>query len=90
MVIADDDRLVLTIEEAGKLLGLGRSGTYEAARRGDIPTLKIGSRILVPKVALLKLLEETSRRVRLRNSCPRPDLSPRQESAVGETEETEA
>ena len=61
MVIADDDRLVLTIEEAGKLLGLGRSGTYEAARRGDIPTLRIGSRILVPKVALLKLLEETSR-----------------------------
>ena len=61
MVIADDDRLVLTIEEAGKLLGLGRSGTYEAPRRGDIPTLKIGSRILVPKVALLKLLEETSR-----------------------------
>ena len=60
MVIADDDRLVLTIEEAGKLLGLGRSGTYEAARRGDIPTLRIGSRILVPKVALLKLLEETS------------------------------
>ena len=61
MVIADDGRLVLTIEEAGKLLGLGRSGTYEAARRGDIPTLRIGSRILVPKVALLKLLEETSR-----------------------------
>ena len=61
MVIADDDRLVLTIEEARKLLGLGRSGTYEAARRGDIPTLRIGSRILVPKVALLKLLEETSR-----------------------------
>ena len=61
MVIADDDRLVLTIEEAGKLLGLGRSGTYEAARRGDIPTLRIGSRMLVPKVALLKLLEETSR-----------------------------
>ena len=61
MVITDDDRLVLTIEEAGKLLGLGRSGTYEAARRGDIPTLKIGSRILVPKVALIKLLEETAR-----------------------------
>ena len=60
MVIADDDRLVLTIEEAGKLLGLGRSGTYEAARRGDIPTLRIGSRILVPKVALLKLLEEAA------------------------------
>ena len=90
MVIADDDRLVLTIEEAGKLLGLGRSGTYEAARRGDIPTLKIGSRILVPKAALLKLLEETARRVQLRNSCPRPGLSPEQGSTVEETEETEA
>ena len=57
MVIADDDRLVLTVEEAGRLLGLGRSGIYEAARRGDIPTLKIGGRILVPKAALMKMLE---------------------------------
>ena len=61
MVIADDDRLVLTIEEAGKLLGLGRSGTYEAARRGDIPVLRIGRRWLVPRVALDKMLADTGK-----------------------------
>ena len=61
MVIADDDRLVLTIEEAGKLLGLGRSGTYEAARRGDIPVLRIGRRWLVPRVALDKMLADAGK-----------------------------
>ena len=61
MVIADDDRLVLAIEEAGKLLGLGRSGTYEAARRGDIPVLRIGRRWLVPRVALDKMLADTGK-----------------------------
>ena len=43
--------------DTGKALGLGRNSTYEAARRGDIPTIKIGRRILVPKAALLRLLE---------------------------------
>ena len=50
--------LVYTISEAGALLGLGRSGAYEAARRGDIPVLKIGRRWLVPKVALDKMLAD--------------------------------
>ena len=54
MVIAES--LVYTIEEAGKLLNLGRSGAYEAARRGDTPVLRIGRRWLVPRVALDKKL----------------------------------
>ena len=32
------------------MLGIGRAASYEAARRGDIPTLKIGRRIVVPLV----------------------------------------
>ena len=52
--------LVYTISEAGTLLGLGRSGAYEAARRGDIPVLKIGRRWLVPKVALDKMLADAT------------------------------
>ena len=52
------ERLVYTIEEAGVLLGLGRSGAYEAARRGDIPVLRIGRRWLVSKVGLDKMLAE--------------------------------
>ena len=56
MVITSDDRLVLTIEEAAHLLKIGRSCAYEAARRGELPTIRMGRRLLVPRVALDKLL----------------------------------
>ena len=47
---------LLTVEHAGKLLGLGRSSAYRAARRGDLPTLRFGTRVLVPTVRLLELV----------------------------------
>jgi excisionase family DNA binding protein len=50
------ERLTLTIEEAAKRLGIGRNQAYEAARRGDIPTLQIGRRWLVPAAALERML----------------------------------
>lgn len=40
----------------GHLLGLSRQSTYDAATRGDIPTIRIGRRILVPTAALARLL----------------------------------
>jgi excisionase family DNA binding protein len=46
-----------TIEQAARLLGISRNGAYDAARRGDIPTLRIGKRILVPRAALDRLLD---------------------------------
>lgn len=49
-------RLTITVEEAGKLLGIGRNGAYEAARRGDIPTIRIGKRLLVSRAALERKL----------------------------------
>ena len=52
----DTDRRVYTIPEAGQLLGLSRSSAYDAARRGDIPTLRIGRRVLVPRERLEQLL----------------------------------
>ncbi|MDP8929738.1 MAG: helix-turn-helix domain-containing protein [Actinomycetota bacterium] len=52
------DRATLTVAEAAELLGVGRSSAYEAARRGDIPTLRVGRRLVVPVPALLRLLEE--------------------------------
>jgi len=40
---------VLSVPEAGWLyFGLGRSASYEAAHRGDIPTLRIGRKMVVP------------------------------------------
>jgi excisionase family DNA binding protein len=50
--------LVYTVPEAGAMLGLSRNGAYEAARRGDIPAIRIGGRLIVPKIALHRLLEE--------------------------------
>jgi excisionase family DNA binding protein len=52
------DRKTLSVAEAGKVLGIGRSAAYEAARSGQMPTIKIGRRILVPLVALERLLEQ--------------------------------
>ena len=54
---SSDDSLTMPIwPDAGRALGLGRNSTYVAAARGDIPTIKIGKRILVPKKALERLL----------------------------------
>lgn len=52
-----EERLVYTVEEAGERLGLSRNSAYEAIKRGDIPSIKIGRRILVPKPALDRLME---------------------------------
>ena len=50
------DRLVLTVSEAGRLLGLSRAFTYELVARGEIPVIRLGRRIVVPKAALLEMV----------------------------------
>ena len=40
--------LVLTVEEAGQILRLSRNSMYEAIRRGEVPNIRIGRRILIP------------------------------------------
>ncbi len=53
------DRVVLTVPEAGRMLGLGRNAAYEAAARGEIPTIRIGKKLLrVPKIAFDRMLEQ--------------------------------
>jgi Helix-turn-helix domain len=42
--------------QVGNILGLGRAATYDAARRGEIPTIRFGRRIVVPTAALRRLL----------------------------------
>lgn len=49
--------LTYKIEEAAQLLGIGRNHCYEAARRGDIPSIRIGRRLLIPRAALDRMLE---------------------------------
>ena len=47
----------ISVPEAGVVLGLSRNAAYAAASRGEIPVLRIGSRLLVPMAALERLLE---------------------------------
>lgn len=49
-------RATIGVAEAADLLGIGRSAAYEAARRGQLPTLRLGRRLLVPVPRLLALL----------------------------------
>jgi excisionase family DNA binding protein len=46
----------MTIEEAARLLGVGRNKAYAAARSGEIPIIKIGKRILVLREPLKRML----------------------------------
>jgi len=51
------ERQTVTVEEAARILGIGRASAFEAIHRGEIPHLRIGRRILIPLVALQRLLE---------------------------------
>ena len=45
-----------TVEEVAKILGIGRNSAYEAVRSGQIPSLRIGKRLLVSRIVLDSLL----------------------------------
>jgi excisionase family DNA binding protein len=55
-------RLTLSVDEAAERLGIGRSAAYEAIHRGEIPSLRIGRRFLVPVSALSRYLERDTTR----------------------------
>ena len=54
----DDDCLTYSLAEAAQRLGISRWLAYEAAHRGELPVCRIGRRMLVPRAALLRLLDE--------------------------------
>jgi excisionase family DNA binding protein len=54
------DRITLTVEEAGTRLGISRTLAYELVRRGEIPSIRLGRRVLVPIRALERLVESAS------------------------------
>ena len=57
-----DEPLTLSVPEAGrKYFGLSRTGSYDAADRGDIPTIQIGKLRRVPVRAMERMLDEAGK-----------------------------
>jgi excisionase family DNA binding protein len=56
----------VSVPEAGAILGLGRNASYEAVQRGDIPAIRLGRKLRVPRAVLERMLSiaETGWRAR--------------------------
>jgi excisionase family DNA binding protein len=52
-----EQKSTLTVEEAARLLGISRGLAFQAVRRGDIPSIRIGRRILIPIARLHAMLD---------------------------------
>ena len=72
--------LTVTVEEPGRIIGVSRGSAYEAVKRGEIPVIRIGKKIRVPKAALERLLNGAhiagaSTCAQARTSAPRRSTS---------------
>ena len=47
---------VYTAREVGKIMKLGKNSVYLGMKTGDIPSIKVNGRLLIPKAALDKML----------------------------------
>lgn len=54
---AQPQKTMLSVEEAGKMLGVSRQIAYQLARRDDFPTLRIGRRLLIPRNKLIEWVD---------------------------------
>ena len=59
--MSEETPLTLSVPAAGKkYFGLSRNGAYDAAARGDLPTVRIGRLLRVPVRALERMLDRAS------------------------------
>ena len=54
--LGSSEKLVMSVPEAGKLIGKGRNKAYELARRGVFPVIVLDGRMVVPKLRFLQWL----------------------------------
>lgn len=50
--------LLLDVQEAARMIGIGRSKLYELIRKGDLPVVHIGRAVRVPTAALRVLVDQ--------------------------------
>ena len=56
MTLDDDLPPILTVDQAADVLGISRGLAFAAVRKGGIPSIRIGRRILVPRDRLRALI----------------------------------
>ena len=57
-MVIQSTRETLTVQEVAKILGIGRNSAYELVAQGRIPSLRLGKRLVIPRMALERMLEE--------------------------------
>ena len=63
-----NETLCISVTAAARMLGVSRNTGYEMARLGQLPTIKCGQRrLMVPKAALMKMLQEVNQGNEKRN-----------------------
>ncbi|MGN8750782.1 helix-turn-helix domain-containing protein [Oscillospiraceae bacterium HCP3S3_D12] len=50
--------LTLTVPEVGEVLGISRAAAYELVRSRGFPSMRIGTRILVPKDKFIQWIDQ--------------------------------
>lgn len=51
----------IRVPEAAQILGLSRNGAYAAVARGEIPVIRIGRKLLVPRKRLMAMIDPSAR-----------------------------
>ena len=59
----DSGKLTLSVTEAARVLGISRAFAYALVARGELPNLRLGRRVVVPRRALEELIEQTDQPV---------------------------
>lgn len=54
----DELPLMLSVPDVAKVLGISRAGAYELAHSKEFPSMKVNSRIIVPKDKFLLWIEK--------------------------------
>ena len=56
MISKESPKQTLTVEETAQILGIGRTLAYDLARSGQLPSIRLGSRLLISRPGLEKIL----------------------------------
>lgn len=52
------ERMALSVAEVQESLGIGRNAVYNLVNRADFPKIRMGRKIIIPREAFLRWLEQ--------------------------------